>query len=302
MAADERRCPFLKEEKVAFCRAFPLRKPLPCDRIYTKENLCLKPEHVRCPVYQEKKGGTGTGEGRKVCPFFELETVMYCELFPIKKMIPSSCYRLECPCTSEGFAECPLYRQVAYGDLQGGEGPFEVREDRFYHPNHLWLRVRGDSVRVGIDDFGQFLLGHVERIHPPRPGEAVEAGRPLLGIRGVTGEVYLPSPLTGVVERINERLLEDPSLLNKDPYGRGWIAEICPEAPGEIEGIIPAEEARGWMQRELRRVQGMLQDQTTGTMADGGELCREVLREMGKEKWELLVREFLEKERGDERC
>lgn len=299
MAENKDRCPFLREDKVAFCRAFPLRKPLPFDKIYARENLCLKGEYLRCPIYREKEGGKERTP-KRICPFLEIETVMYCDLFPIKKMIPSSCYKLECPCTTERYTECPLFLGMAKGDLStpsvmeevGGFslGPY------MYCEGHFWLQEEGEErVKMGLDDFGQFLIGPIKGISLPGRGQRLTKGHPFITLISRSGEVQLPAPLSGDVVEVNEEVQRDPSLVNFDPYGRGWLLQVQPEGWSRQRGLLHGEEAKRWLAEEVERLRYLLQSEIGVTMADGGELLRDRLQEVGRERWDLLVETFLKK-------
>lgn len=291
------RCPFLKEMKVAFCRAFPLRKMLPFDRICPSDSLCFRREgYPQCPVYRERRPeGTPARSGE--CPFLEVEEVIYCEIYPVKKMIPASCFRLECPCNSSRYVECPVYRRMLLGDRSGPEEGsssvqgFLLEGALRYHPSHLWLREEAGGVRLGMDDFGQFVLGTLREVRLPEPGRRLEAGQALLWVVPADGgpAVEIPSPLGGTVLRVNERLREDPTLVNLDPYGEGWLVELRPE--GAIEGFYRGPDAERWLAGEVQRLQAVLSGQAGVTLADGGEVLRAIRERLG-EQGRALVEEF----------
>src|SRR4030042_767973 len=142
----ETKCPFLKDQKVAFCKVFPARKVIPYDRLCPQDNICMKEEHRNCPSYREKEGErvSGHSSNKKVCPYMEVEEVLFCGVYPVKKMIPSSAFKLECPCTTEAYIDCPAYRQIAQGDVAPNEAVtvrgFLLDDTVYYHRGHPGLQ------------------------------------------------------------------------------------------------------------------------------------------------------------------
>ncbi len=145
-------------------------------------------------------------------------------------------------------------RTVLHG-LFAREG-FLMVEALFYHPTHLWARIerRGD-VRVGLDDFGQRLLGRIYQVSFPEAGARVIAGHPLGTLAHQAGEIVLSAPLTGVILQLNERLKRYPSLINHDPYGDGWLLLLRPERLREsLRHLLYGEQARSWYEREVLKL------------------------------------------------
>lgn len=104
-----------------------------------------------------------------------------------------------------------------------------VPEDLRYTEEHEWIRVADDgSIRVGITDYAQDQLGDVVFVELPEVGLAVDAGTLLAEVESTksVGEVY--SPVAGVVESVNEALVESPDLVNQSPYDDGWFVTIRP--------------------------------------------------------------------------
>jgi hypothetical protein len=213
----EIQCPFLKEEKVAFCKASPMKKILPYDRLYPKDNICMTEEHRNCPVRRDKEGDliSGHSSHKKICPFMEVEEVLFCGIYPVKKMIPSSAFKLECPCTTQAYIDCHAYRQIAQVNDDPGETTtvqgFLVDDTVYYHQRHLWLQRFNGTVRVGLDDFGQWLLGDIEKITFPRLKKQVGRSQTLVQISCAHGTAEITSPLSGTVVEINEGVRRDCS-------------------------------------------------------------------------------------------
>jgi len=289
-----KKCPFLEEEKVLICRAFPLKKPIPLDKVYVQENFCLKGNYRKCPVYQEvavvKEKERST---HGVCPFVEIEDVSFCKLFPAKKLSVSGVYELGNPCTTERHRECILFLTVSEGDLGLSMGKRPYVDPNFkYLKGHFWIKEEGEGFKVGFDDFAQFLLGVVKKVSLPPEGTILKKGDEFLTLETEKGTFQLLSPFQGEILKINHEVLNFPSLLNEEPYGRGWILILkIFEVPLPL---MSPEEAKQELSHKLQWLSSFLGSECT--MADGGEIVLENLKTLDQEKQKVLIEELLLKE------
>ncbi len=114
-------------------------------------------------------------------------------------------------------------------------------EDLKYNPEHTWLRLDGSgSGLVGITDFAQRQLKDVVFVEFPEKGTSVVHMEPFGVIESVKATNDLYSPVTGVVTDVNRALIDDPSLVNKDPYGEGWMVKVELSNPTEVESLLSA--------------------------------------------------------------
>ena len=306
----ETQCPFLKDEKVVFCKAFPMRKMLPYDRLCLKDNICMTEEHANCPIHCSKEGALPVGHSghKKVCAYMEVEEVIFCGVYPVKKMIPSSAFKLECPCTSEAYIDCPAYRQIAHGDVALSERAsirgFLLDDTVCYYRGHLWLQRVNGNLRLGLDDFGQWLLGDIKNITFPRHKEQVRRGKTLLQISCSHGMNEIVSPLSATVVEINKDVCHDCSLINTDPYGAGWLLELrvtkdeSDRLGRQEEGFLSPSATRRWLKDEVDRLHHVLKTEIGVTMSDGGEFTKNLLDAVTKKQWHLLIKTFLERKEG----
>jgi len=111
-----------------------------------------------------------------------------------------------------------------------------------FSKDHLWAVDSGDSVKIGITEYFQDTLGEVIEVSLPEADIYIDAGDTLAEIEsdGITTELI--SPLSGSIMNVNERVFDDPEIINVDPYGRGWLVEIEPSVPLEIESLMDEEE------------------------------------------------------------
>jgi glycine cleavage system H protein len=117
---------------------------------------------------------------------------------------------------------------------------FEVPEDCRYLQSHEWAREEDGTVRVGITDFAQDELGDVVFVELPGEGEELDREADFGVVESIKAVSDIYAPLAGTVVAVNDALLDEPELVNDDPYGEGWMLELD---PGEsVEHLLsPAE-------------------------------------------------------------
>lgn len=116
-------------------------------------------------------------------------------------------------------------------------------EDLKYTAEHEWVKeARDEAVRVGITDFAQDALGDIVYINLPEVGQDVEAGAAMGELESTKSVSDLFAPVSGTVSARNEALDANPELCNTDPYGTGWIVEITPSEPSQLDGLLTAHE------------------------------------------------------------
>jgi len=155
----------------------------------------------------------------------------------------------------EDSAEAETGLDLPVDDSRSIEG-FSLPQGMHHHRGHTWVRIERDGdVRVGLDDFGQWLLGSVQSVRLPAPGETVFEGIPACDIRLGTGRIGLLTPVSGRVIATNERLLEQPDLVNQSPYTNGWLLVVKPfDLASELASLLYGVEARRWIEQEIERV------------------------------------------------
>lgn len=102
----------------------------------------------------------------------------------------------------------------------------EFPENLSYTREHEWVRFDGQRATVGVTEFAVEQLGDVVYIDLPKAGTAVAAGEACGEIESTKSVSDLYAPLTGIVAETNEAVVDDPSRLNSDPYGTGWLIRV----------------------------------------------------------------------------
>jgi len=130
---------------------------------------------------------------------------------------------------------------------------YELLEDLYYHEQHMWVRVEGDIAVVGVDDFTQKAAGEVTYIELPSTGDKFEAGDLAGSIETGKWIGKLYSPVSGEIVEINEEVQNDPTLINSDPYGKGWLFKVKMTSPDDIKNLLRGDDAVKWLEEEIAK-------------------------------------------------
>jgi glycine cleavage system H protein len=115
-----------------------------------------------------------------------------------------------------------------------------IPEELRYTPEHEWVAPGTPAVKVGITDFAQDALGDIVYVQLPEPGTAVEAGQAFGEVESTKSVSEIYAPVSGTVVTRNDRLADEPELINTDPYGGGWLVEIEPTDPDGLGRLLDA--------------------------------------------------------------
>lgn len=121
---------------------------------------------------------------------------------------------------------------------------FEFPAEYGYLETHEWIRLDDTVGTVGITDFAQDELGDVIFVELPDEGETFAAEEQFGMIESIKAMSDLYAPMSGTVTAVNERLIDEPELVNTDPYGDGWMLEIEVDDPSERDQLQTADEYR----------------------------------------------------------
>ncbi len=121
---------------------------------------------------------------------------------------------------------------------------FTVPDDCRYLDSHEWARRQNGTVRVGITDFAQDELGDVVFVELPAEGDELTQGSDFGVIESIKAVSDLYAPVSGTVTATNEALIDEPELVNDDPFGDGWMLELELDDESELEDLLSADEYR----------------------------------------------------------
>jgi glycine cleavage system H protein len=117
-----------------------------------------------------------------------------------------------------------------------------------YTRSHEWVRVEGGEAVIGVSDFAQHALSDVVFVEVPGPGGALVREKPFTVIESVKAAEDVIAPVTGTVTAKNARLEKEPELVNKDPFGEGWLVRVKLSDAKELDALMDAAAYRKFVE------------------------------------------------------
>jgi len=115
-------------------------------------------------------------------------------------------------------------------------------KDRRYTKEHEWVRLGEGEAMVGITDFAQEQLGDLVYFDLPEPGAQIRQHAKLGEVESVKAVSEIYAPLSGEVIEVNQKAMDSPELVNRDPYGEGWLLKVRPADASEMDSLLSAED------------------------------------------------------------
>lgn len=116
-----------------------------------------------------------------------------------------------------------------------------IPADLKYTKDHEWVKVEGDTAVIGITDFAQGELGDIVFVEVDTEGETLDQEEVFGTIEAVKTVSDLFMPITGEVAEFNTAIEDTPELVNKDPYGEGWLIKVKVSDASQLDGLLDAE-------------------------------------------------------------
>ena len=114
-------------------------------------------------------------------------------------------------------------------------------DDVRYAESHEWAKSEGDTVKVGITDYAQDQLGDIVFVELPENGDSLEKGEEFGTVESVKAVSELYMPVGGEIVAVNSGLEDAPELVNNTPYTDGWMIEIKPDNPSEMDSLLTGD-------------------------------------------------------------
>ena len=114
-------------------------------------------------------------------------------------------------------------------------------ENLKYSKDHEWILVEGNKAIIGISEFAQSELGEIVYVDVTSEGETIDKDEVFGSIEAVKTVSDLIMPVTGLVLEVNPELEDNPELVNKDPYGNGWIIKITMKDEKDLDNLLDAD-------------------------------------------------------------
>ena len=115
-----------------------------------------------------------------------------------------------------------------------------VLDGLYYSESHEWLKVEGEFGYIGITDYAQHQLGNVVYVDLPEVDDELNQGEEFGAVESVKAASVLLSPISGIVVEINDKLEDEPELLNEDAFGN-WICKVTMNDKSELDSLMNAE-------------------------------------------------------------
>jgi glycine cleavage system H lipoate-binding protein len=171
---------------------------------------------------------------------------------------------------------------------------FQVPTDTYYlHRGHAWVVVESaGQVRVGLDDFSQKILGPADGLKLPDVGKVYYQDHICMALVRQKRLASVLAPVDGIIEAINPKVLQQPSLVHDDPYGEGWLFLVKPtNLQRNLDNLGFGQSNAVWIDQEAHRLLDLMGPTTT--LPDGGAIIDDVFGHYPQLQWGHLVREFL---------
>ena len=118
----------------------------------------------------------------------------------------------------------------------------KIPSDLKYAKSHEWLRVSGDVATLGITDHAQHELTDIVCVEVPEAGRKIKAGDACAVVESVKTASDIYSPISGEIAEVNQAVVDDPALVNSEPYGDGWFFRIKLSNPDELKMLLDAKQ------------------------------------------------------------
>ena len=119
---------------------------------------------------------------------------------------------------------------------------FRVPQDRLYSRDDCWVLVLDKGTRIGLTDFRQQASGDIAFVELPAAGLRVAQNEEMVAIETIKVTLAIPAPISGTVQRTNADLATQPELVNRDPYGNGWLVEMAVTDANQLRALLSPSE------------------------------------------------------------
>ena len=195
------------------------------------------------------------------------------------------------------FLQRPVRVGATGSAMQGIPAPgkwFSLSPDLYYHPGHSWaLPGEEGIVTIGVDDFAQKMIGQPDSVGLPEVGATVAQGAPAIRFNIQNESVELLSPIDGDVIAVNQAVLDSPYLVNRDPYGDGWLMKVkSSRLKPNLTNLLQKKLAVAWIQITENTLRRQMVGDLGTVMQDGGVPVSGIARSLSDDQWDKTVKEY----------
>jgi glycine cleavage system H lipoate-binding protein/uncharacterized CHY-type Zn-finger protein len=172
---------------------------------------------------------------------------------------------------------------------------FDVPRHYHFHNGHTWARIEsGGFMRIGLDDFSLKVFGQADGFELPLMGKELNHGEIGWGLKRRDNLADVRAPINGVITEVNARVMEDPGLANREPYGDGWLFLVrTPDIKAAAKKLIGDTESVNWISGEVDVLEEMVTEVAGPLAADGGTFGPDIYGNLPGLDWRKLTQTFL---------
>jgi bidirectional [NiFe] hydrogenase diaphorase subunit len=170
---------------------------------------------------------------------------------------------------------------------------FTFSPELFYSEGHVWAKPSDQWIRLGLDEMASLLTLRTDGLYLPPVGSPIREKETLAELSSSGKKAKILSPLSGIVSAINHEVAENPSLVWRDPYRRGWLVLLKPDHPEKISNLFSGLKAKEWYSKQTSNLFNHLVKWAPNPSPTGTLLENSSLREILRGKWEKLERILL---------
>ena len=167
---------------------------------------------------------------------------------------------------------------------------FTINEDFHYLPNHIWVKIEGDLLKIGVDDFAARLMGEIEKVELPS-GTSVKKDNKCWQLENARRMVSMSLPVDGEIIERNNLVASNPALVRSEPYKGGWLLKIKPSS--DLTDMMKGPQVTEWLENEFEKLHQECQESTGVTITDGGALIEDFCERLSDDEWRNLITRFL---------
>ncbi len=173
---------------------------------------------------------------------------------------------------------------------------YKMIEDYYYHFGHSWVNIeKFPRVKIGMDDFISKILGPPDAINLPPVGTPIRQGEIGCILIRNNNKAPIRAPLSGMVCKVNDKLIKHPEIAHDDPYHEGWLYMLDTEnLPLELEGLYSGKECFQWMEKESQNLYELMGPRYEKMVAIGAESIDDIYENLPEVNWYRLVGKFLQ--------
>ena len=128
-------------------------------------------------------------------------------------------------------------------------GKFEIKEGLLYNDDYSWMKIEGNIATIGVNDIGAKLANEFVFIRLPEKGKEIKKGEVYVSLEAVKWSGHLTSPVSGKIVDVNERVFDEPALINRVPYSN-WIMKVELENKEEVKELMSAGQFAEWVKKK----------------------------------------------------